>query len=521
MPSILIKSTSVVGFMTLLSRMSGLVRDVVLANILGDRAAADVFFVAFRIPNFFRRMTAEGAFAGAFVPVFTDFREPQTICHSRQFLSLTLGWFGLALAIFSLIGIVGSPWMVKAMAWGFSNDPAKFALAVTATRITFPYLFFISLVAMAGAMLNACGRFAGPAATPIWLNLCLIWAAWQLVPALNNGPLGLAAGVLVAGVVQLLFQVPFLRRERLLVWPRLRKRKGDEVAAEGAQRVFHLMLPALFGVSVAQVNLLINTLLASFLATGSIAWLYYSDRLMEFPVGVFGIALATVILPRLSHQHATASPERFSRTLDWSMRWVFLVSVPATVALIIMAVPLISTIFYHGDFSRNGVSMAANSLIAYSLGLVPIILVKVLAPGYYARKDTRTPVRIGMIAVVVNIMASLVLFSSMQHVGLATATSLAALVNAGLLYSGLCRTGVLLAEPGWVVLLLQVSFASIVMGILLYLGMGSAEWWLDQAIPDRVLRLSWLVSVGFMTYFLVLLVSGVPLKSLLSGREAE
>ncbi len=517
----LIRSLSMVSFMTLLSRISGLVRDVVLANLLGDRAAADIFFVAFRIPNFFRRMTAEGAFAAAFVPVFTDFRTLHDPDEGKRFLELTLGWFGLVLAVFSVLGVVGAPVLVRAIAWGFTEDPEKFSLAVAATRITFPYLFFISLVAMAGAMLNACGRFASPAATPILLNLCLIWAAWHMVPMIDNGPLGLAVGVLVAGAVQLLFQVPFLRREGLLVRPRLERKEDDGLAVRGTRQVFQLMVPAIFGVSVAQLNVLINTLLASFLVTGSISWLYYSDRLMEFPVGVFGIALATVILPRLSRQHATESPEQFSRTLDWGMRWVFLISVPATVALVILALPLISTIFYHGDFSRHGVSMAALSLIAYSLGLVPIILVKVLAPGYYARKDTRTPVRIGVIAVAINIVVSLILFRIMHHVGLALATSIAALANAGLLYFGLRRSQVLDLQPGWRRLLLQVTVASTVMGLSLYVGMGPADWWLDQPVLKRAYRMVWLVPVGFLSYILVLVISGVPLKSLMSGRGVE
>lgn len=517
----LIKSTSVVGSMTLLSRISGLIRDVVLANLLGDRAVADVFFVAFRIPNFFRRITAEGAFAPAFVPVFTEFRERHAGIQGKRFLELTLGRFGLVLALFSLAGVAAAPWLVKVIAWGFSGDPDKFALTVAATRITFPYLFFISLVAMAGAMLNTCGRFAVPAATPILLNVCLILAAWQLVGVMNSGPLALAVGVLLAGVVQLLFQIPFLRRERLLVKPRLRSRPSDAEAADGTRQVFRLMLPAIFGVSVAQLNVLINTLLASFLVTGSISWLYYSDRLMEIPVGVFGIPLATVILLDLSRRHAAGSPERFSRTLDWGLRWVFLICVPSTVALMVLSVPLISTIFYHGDFTRNGVGMAALSLVAYSIGLVPIVLVKVLAPGYFARKDTRTPVRVGVIAMVVNIIASLALFIPMHHVGLAAATSIAALVNAGLLYSGLHRSGVFRREPGWPLLLVRVAAASALMGLVLYMAMGDSGWWLDQSIMERVLRLAWLVPAGLATYFIALVVSGVPLKSMLSGREVE
>ena len=505
--------------MTLVSSVSGLARDVVLANLLGDRAAADVFLVAFRIPNFFRRITAEGAFAAAFVPVFTEFREQRSALEGRRFLELTLGRFGLVLLLVSIVGVLAAPWLVKVIAWGFSDEPEKFRLTVEATRITFPYLFFISLVAMAGAMLNTCGRFAAPAATPVLLNICLILAAWLLVPLTGSGPIGLSMGVLIAGIVQLLFQAPFLRRESLLVKPRLRVRDEDRAALTGSHQVFRLMLPAIFGVSVAQINVLVNTLLASFLVTGSISWLYYSDRLMEFPVGVFGIALGTVILPSLSRQHAADSPQQFSSTLDWGMRWVFLICVPAAVGLILLAVPLVSTIFYHGDFTRNGVGMAARSLVAFSLGLLPIVMVKVLAPGYYARKNTATPVRIGVIAVVVNIVFSLLLFLPMQHVGLAAATSIAAMVNAGLLYSGLRREGVLNPESGWIALLIRIGFASMAMGILLWFGMGEPTWWLDQTVWQRVLRLTWLVPAAGFLYFVLLILLRVPLKSLLLGQQ--
>ncbi len=517
----IVKSTSVVGGMTLLSRVSGLVRDVVLANLLGDRAAADVFFVAFRIPNFFRRITAEGAFAAAFVPVFTDFRENHGADEGRRFLELTLGRFSLALLLLSLVGVLAAPWLVKAIAWGFTADPEKFALTVTATRLTFPYLFFISLVAMAGAMLNTCGRFAAPAATPVLLNLCLILSALLLIPVTDSGPVALSLGVLLAGVTQLLFQAPFLRRESLLVKPRLRHDTADHTALAGSHQVFRLMLPAIFGASVAQLNVLINTLLASFLVTGSISWLYYSDRLMEFPVGVFGIALGTVILPSLSRQNASNSPERFSETLDWGMRWVFLICVPATAGLVVLAKPLISAIFFHGDFTRDGVGMAAASLVAFSAGLLPIVLVKVLAPGYFARKDTATPVRIGMIAVAVNIAFSVILIGPLQHVGLAAATSIAAVVNAGLLYSGLRRAGVLSPGAGWPSLLLRIAIATLAMGLLLHLCMGESTWWLDEPVLARVLRLAWLVPAAGTLYFILLIVLRVPLKTLLVGRDNE
>ena len=517
----LIKSTSIVGSMTLVSRISGLVRDMVFANLLGDRAAADVFFVAFRIPNFFRRITAEGAFSAAFVPVCTDFREHREPQDADRFLQLVTGRFGLLLLLISILGVIFAPAMVSMLAWGFAAEPEKFALTVEATRITFPYLFFISLVAMSAGMLNTCGRFAAPAATPVLLNLCLIFAAIVLTPMFSQAPIALSVGVLLAGLVQLLFQLPFLRQEGLSILPRVRKKEGDQLADDGVRQVFKLMVPAIFGGSVSQLNVLINTLLASFMATGSISWLYYSDRLMEFPVGVFGIALSTVILPDLSKKHAAQSHRAFARTLDWGARWVCLICIPATVALVVLAVPLIATIFFHGDFTENGVYMSANSLIAYSVGLLPIVMVKVLAPGFFARKDTRTPVRIGVIAVIVNIIVSLLLFYPMQHVGLALATSIAAVVNAGLLYSGLKREQVMTLQPGWLGLLAKILCASMVMALLLWWGAAEPVFWIEQSVWQRILRLSILVPLGVVSYFLVLYMLGLRVKSLWLEREAQ
>ncbi len=517
----LLKSTSIVGSMTLLSRISGLIRDVVFANLLGDRAAADVFFVAFRIPNFFRRITAEGAFSAAFVPVFTDFREHREPKETDRFLQLVIGRFGLFLALISVLGILLAPLMVRMLAWGFGAEPEKFALTVEATRITFPYLFFISLVAMSAGMLNTCGRFAAPAATPVLLNVCLIFAAVVLAPMFSDAPIALSVGVLLAGIVQLMFQLPFLRQEGLSIRPRVRKREHDQSAGEGVAQVFKLMIPAIFGGSVSQLNVLINTLLASFMATGSISWLYYSDRLMEFPVGVFGIALSTVILPDLSRKYATESHHAFAHTLDWGARWVCLICIPATVALVVLAIPLIATIFFHGDFTSKGVYMSAYSLVAYSVGLLPIVMVKVLAPGYFARKDTRTPVRIGVIAVIVNIFVSLLLFYPMQHIGLALATSIAAVVNAALLYSGLKKEEVLLLQPGWPGLLGKIFLASTGMGLLLWWGAGDAHSWIQQSVWQRILRLSMWVPLGAISYFLILYLLGLRVKSLWLERERQ
>lgn len=500
--------------MTLLSRVSGLLRDVVFAHLLGDRAAADVFFVAFRIPNFFRRISAEGAFSAAFVPVFTDYRMHKSAAENEGFLQLLLGRFGLILLAASVVGVLAAPALVALVAPGFLAHPEKYQLAVSATRITFPYMFFISLVALAAAMLNTCGRFAAPAATPVLLNICLIAAALLLAPRFAHAPIALAIGVLVAGLAQLLFQIPFVRREKLTIRPRILSRPQDEGARCGVVRVFRLTVPAILGVSVAQVNVLVNTLLASFLVTGSISWLYYSDRLMEFPVGVFGIALGTAILPNLSRKRADGSTEAFSRTLDWAARWVCLICIPATAGLIALAEPMIATIYFHGGFSANGVYMAAASLVAFAFGLTAIVLVKILAPGFYAHENTRIPVRIAMIAMAANIAFSLILVYPLKHVGLALAISLAAYLNAGLLYRALKAQRMYRAEPGWGGFLLKVCAASAAMGLLLWWGSGDTAGWLSMSSWERALKLAFWVGLGGLTYFAALGVLRVRLRAM-------
>ena len=505
--------------MTLLSRISGLIRDVVFAHILGDKAAADVFFVAFRMPNFFRRIFGEGAFAVAFIPVFTDYRMHKTEAETKCFLQLLIGRFGLILLAVSVSGVVFAPALVALFAAGFISQPEKFQLAVDATRITFPYLFFISLVAMSGGMLNTCGRFAAPAATPILLNICLICAAILLTPLVSSAPIALSVGVLVAGFVQLLFQLPFLKKEKLSIKPHVVKRTGDEVGMAGVVKVFRLTIPAIFGVSVAQINIMINTILASFLVTGSISWLYYSDRLMEFPVGVFGIALSTAILPDLSRKHSQQAAGDFSKTLDWAMRIVWLICLPATVGLIILAQAIVTTIYYHGGFTKHGIDMTVSSLIAFALGLTAIVMVKVLATGFYARHNTKTPVRIAMLAMGANIVISLALVWSFKHVGLALATTLSALVNAVMLYLVLKRQKVFIAEPGWEKFLAKIIFAASIMGLVLWSFMGDYGAWFELGVWARIGKLSLLIALGAASYFAALLVTGVNVRILWSANH--
>lgn len=508
----LIKSTAATGGMTLLSRISGLVRDVVFAGIMGSGLVADAFFVAFRIPNFFRRLFGEGALSQAFVPVFSEYRETATAEQTREFLDYMVGRLSAILIVITVIGVLAAPGLVAVIAPGFLDDEEKFQLTVDALRICFPYLYFVSLVAVSAGVLNSCGRFAVPAATPILLNLCLIAAALWLTPIVGSAAIALAVGVLAAGFAQLAFQLPFLAREKYVPRPRVRR------SNDGVNKVFKLMLPAVFGVSVAQINVLINTLLASFLVTGSVSWLYYSDRVMEFPLGVFGIALATVILPSLARLHARADEQSFSELLDWALRWVFIISVPACIGMIALAGPLMATLFQYGATTPDDVRMMANSLVGFAIGIVGLVLVKVLAPGFFARQNTKTPVKVGVVAMVVNIVAAVALIGPLAHVGLATATSIAAWVNAGLLYRLLRAQAVYTPRPGWMPFLSKIALGALAMAVAVYWCGDVLETWVAASVWQRVLRLALCVGFGIGVYFLVVFALGIRPKHLLLNR---
>jgi len=401
--SALIKSTVSVGSMTLLSRLLGLARDIVIARFFSASDAADAFFVAFKIPNFLRRLFAEGAFSLAFVPVLTEYRNNFSVARTRDLIDRVAGTLGFILLLLSLFGVVASPLLIGVFAAGFLDQPAKFDLTADMLRITFPYILLISMTAMAAGILNTWKHFLVPAFTPVLLNLSLIGCALYLSPRLDLPVTALAWGVLIAGIAQLLFQLPFLYREGLLPRPRWGWRH------EGVQKIVRLMIPALFGSSVAQINLLFDTFIASFLVTGSVSWLYYSDRLLEFPLGVFGIALATVVLPNLSEAHYKKGATHFNDTLRWAIQLSLLIAVPATFGLFLLAQPILSTLFEYGAFRANDSMMAAYSLMAYSLGLPAFVLIKILANGFYARQDTKTPVRIGIQAMVLNMLLNVVL----------------------------------------------------------------------------------------------------------------
>ena len=499
----LMLKTSVVSGMTLLSRVLGLVRDIVFARFFGASLVMDAFLVANRIPNMLRRFFAEGAFSQGFVPVMSRYREQHSHEDAREFVDAVAGTFGLILFLVTLAGVVVAPVLVAIVAPGFN-------LATQMLRFTFPYLFFVSLTAFAGGILNTFGRFAVPAFTPVILNVVLIAGTIWLAPLLDQPGMALAYAVFIAGACQLLFQLPFLLRIRAMPRPTW------GIRHPGVRRVMTLMLPAIFGSSVAQVNVLVGGIIASMLGVGKISLLYYSDRLMEFPLGLFGIALATVTLPYLSRQHANKAYAEFSATLDWSMKLVLLIAVPAAVGLIVLAQPLVTTIFYGGEFTADDVRMTALALQAFAVGLVGFSFVKILAPAYFAREDTRTPVRIGLIALAVNFLLSVGLawYLTMigfagTHAGLALAISVAALLNAFLLYRGLLTESVLRPSPGWSKLLLQVALANVAMALVLAYLQRPLSWWLAAGVLDRVNWLVVSIVAGAATYAVLLLALGL------------
>jgi len=510
----LLRSSGLVGIFTFLSRILGLVRDMVIARYFGAGPAADAFFVAFKIPNFLRRLFAEGAFAQAFVPVLSEYREKHSLRDIRGLVNAVSGTLGFVLLVVTVLAVAGSPVITAVFAPGFVGDEVRFPLAAEMLRITFPYLLLVSLTAFAGSILNSYDRFAIPALTPVILNLSLIGAAIWLAPLMTQPVMALAWGVMIAGTLQLLFQLPFLLRLGLLPRPSIDYRH------EGVVKIMKLMAPALFGVSVSQINLLLDTVLASFLETGSVSWLYYSDRLSELPLGVFAIAIGTVILPNLSRDHANRSTGQFARTLDWAVRAVLLIGVPAAVALVILAEPLLATLFHYGEVGDRDVIMSAQSLRAYSLGLMAFMLIKILAPGFFARQDMRTPVKIAVIAMTANMVFNLILVWPLAHAGLALATALSAWLNAGLLWHMLRKEGVYQFQPGWGRFLGQLLAANLVMAVLLLWLRSSTADWLQFDAWARVQEISVLVVGGALVYFLVLGLLGVRIRHFINRRQS-
>jgi len=498
----------------MISRILGFVRDMVFARIFGADAATDAFFVAFKIPNFLRRLFAEGAFSQAFVPVLTDYKENKSRQELQTLIDQVAGTFGVILFGLTLTGVLAAPVLIMMFGPGFLDDNNKYNLAVDMLRYTFPYLFFIALTAFAGGILNSFGRFAVPALTPVFLNIVLIVMAVWISPTLDQPVMALAWGVFIAGLVQLFFQYPFLRQLKLAPRPRWGWKHP------GVQRIKTLMLPAIFGSSVVQINLLFDTLIASFLITGSISWLYYSDRLVEFPLGLLGIALATVILPKLSQDHAKSSTATFSATLDWALRCAVLIGTPAAAGLTVLAAPMLTTLFYGGAFTPEDVYLSSLSLMAYSSGLMGFILVKVFAPGFYARQDTKTPVKIGIKAMVANMGLNIIFAVPLYmmefkgaHTGLALATAVSAYLNAYLLYRALRKENHYQPLSGWPILLVQILTAcSVMTAVLIWLNEPINVWTQWDAL-SRVWHLSLYIAAGFISYLATLLLTGVKIKT--------
>lgn len=501
----LYRSTAVVGGMTLLSRISGMARDALMAVLFAAGAGMDAFLVAFKIPNFLRRIFAEGAFTQAFVPVLSSTRETGSEDEVRDLLNVVTGTLAVVLLGIAVIGVVASPVLIYIFAPGFHASPDKFDLAADLLRITFPYILFISLVSLAAGILNSYGHFALPAFTPVLLNLSIIGSAALLAPHLAQPIMALAIGVFIGGVAQLLLQLPALWRMALIpkpcwAWkdPRVRK-------------ILRLMLPVIFASSVSQIALLLDTIIASFLPTGSISWLYFADRLMEFPLGIFTIAIATVILPSLSAQHARASIIEFSRTMDWALRMLVVFGVPAMVGLLVLAGPLVTTLFHYHAFTDEDVYMSRAALSAFAFGFMGFSLVKVLLPGFYARQDTRTPVRVAVISLSCSMAMSLGFVGialwqdwPAPHTGLALATSLGAFVNAGQLYYHLRKSGAYTALAGWGVLALRVALAALAMAAVVLWVAGPLQQWLDWGLWQRLGHLGLTLAAAGATYFAVL-----------------
>ena len=500
----LLRSLATISSLTLVSRMLAFARDVLIARIFGAGMLTDAYFVAIRLPNLLRRLFAEGAFSQAFVPIFGEYRNRRGHDETKLLVDHVTTMLAIILFVVTLIGIIAAPLLVYITAPGFVKDSAKFDLTVQMVQITSPYIFFISLVAVAAGILNTYNKFWVPAFAPILLNTCLIGGALWAVPYFEQPIMGMAWAWFVAGFVQLAFQIPFLKKIGML--PRFRFNWQHE----GMWRVIKQMGPAVFGVSIAQISLIINTIFASFLVAGSVSWLYYADRLMEFPTGILGVAISTILLPSLSKCHANNDTAEYSRLLDWGLRLTIMLTLPAALALGMMSVPLLSTFFQHGAFSATDVLMTSRALVGYSVGLIGLILVKILAPGFYARQDIKTPVKIGVVTLLATQAMNLLFVFGMDlhHAGLALSIGLGACLNSAILFYYLRKHGIYQPEPGWEKFFAKVCIAMLFLAITLWFGMGNEQSWLVASGWSRILRLAVLVAEGMVIYFAVLAILG-------------
>lgn len=502
----LLKSLAAVSSMTMLSRVLGFVRDTIVARTFGAGMATDAFFVAFKLPNLLRRIFAEGAFSQAFVPILAEYKAQQGEEATRTFLAYVSGLLTLVLALVTVLGMLAAPLVIWITAPGFADTPEKFALTSSLLRVTFPYILLISLASLAGAVLNTWNRFSVPAFVPTLLNVSMIVFALFLTPYFDPPIMAMAWATLVGGLAQFLYQLPHLKRIGMLVLPRLNLRDS------GVWRVMKQMGPAILGVSVSQISLIINTIFASFLAAGSVSWMYYADRLMELPSGVLGVALGTILLPALSRTYAKADRQEYSRLLDWGLRLCFLLVLPCSAALALLSEPLTVSLFQYGRFDAHDALMTQRALVAYAVGLLGIILVKVLAPGFYAQQNIKTPVKIALFTLAVTQVLNLILIGPLQHVGLALAIGLAACLNAGLLFWQLRRHNLFIPQAGWTGFLLRLLIAVAVMTAVLVGLMQLLPSWSEGLMWQRLLRLGGLVALGVLAYFASLFLLGFRVR---------
>ncbi len=500
----LFKSSSLVGFLTFISRLVGFLRENVFAVIFGASGQMDAFVIAFRIPNFLRKIFAEGAFSQAFMPVLKEVSIQKSEQELRDLIAKVSGTLGVILIGVSLLGVMASPLWAMVFAPAYIHQPQKFALLNEMLRIMFPYIFFISLTGLAGSIQNSFKQYAIPAITPLLLSVSMSWAAVSLTPYFHDKPIVAAAwGVVLAGVLQLMLQIPFLWRLKMLVWPQWGWRDPN------VKRIMKMMIPALFGVSIAQLGMLIDSMYATFLPTGSVSWLYYADRLMQFPLGVFGVALATVVMPHLSEQMARNNLDEFKRALDWALKLVVMIALPCAVGLAVLAGPILVTLFNYGKFNFLDVKMTEDSLWAFSIGLFFFIMVKIVVSAFYSRQDMRTPVKVGMIAVGVNIVFNTILIFPLKHVGLALSTSLAAMFNSLVLLWILRRQNLLVFREGWRKVILGTLTGNVLMVVFVHFLEGNLHAWVAWSPFLRVAHLFLLIAVGVVTYFVSLLAFGI------------
>ncbi len=501
------RSTFIVSAMTMLSRVLGLVRDVVLLNVFGAGKDFDTFVVAFRIPNFFRRLFAEGAFSQAFIPVLTEYKTTRTHAEVQILISRVFGCLATFMTTLTFIAMIAAPAVLYIYAPGFHDDPEKFALATDMFRLTIPYLLFMSLTAFASSILNSYGSFSTPAFSPVLLNITMIAGAWWLTPYMAEPIMALGWAVVVAGILQLVIQIPELWRKKLLISPKV------DFKHEGVERIMKLMLPALFGVSVTQINLLLNTIWASFMQDGSVSWLYSAERMTELPLGLIGVAIGTVILPSLSARHAEQDQAKFRGMIDWAAKVIMLVGIPASIALFMLSTPIIQALFQRGQFTLEDTQMTALALQCMSAGVISFMLIKVFAPGFYAQQDTRTPVRVGLMAVAANAILNVVFIGffklihwEAEHMALALASSGSALVNAGMLYFYLHQRNIFRFGAHWKKLFLQYAIANAAMIAALWYGLtwynGEVSQWI------RILEVIGLCVIGVAAYGIGLLATG-------------